>query len=283
MCIRDRANADDSTKSSLVDDVMDELVTSSVQKELPIFDYIHVDALELTGMNALFEKIWSSISKENLSGDISLEALNFYITNVPKAKKRRTLILIQNLDDLLNEKILQYFEKWISSKNSKLSVVCAGGHNVMIKEQINVMPSFKPHFTEIILNKVNKDEMLQMIITRLKSLLKPFYVKVNDKKEMTIYNNIREGQKQNIPDNVIAINHKINNKIIQLIAKNVANVSGSTCLLYTSLLLTSGFFNESVLDKVLTWSFSDIFCSGTSVVSLMAIGTLLCSLLLNDV
>lgn len=222
------ANADGSTKSSLVNDVMDELITSSVQKELPIFDYIHVDALELTGMNALFEKIWSAISKENLPGDISLEALNFYTTNVPKAKKRRTLILIQNIDNLLNEKTLQYFEKWISSKNSKLSVICVGGHNVMIKEQINVMPSFKPHFTEIIFNKVNKDELLQMIITRLKCLLKPFYVKVNEKKEMTIYNNIRKGQKQKLPDNVIVINHKINNKIIQLIARNVANVSGGT-------------------------------------------------------
>lgn len=90
------------------------------------------------------------------------------------------------------------------------------------------MPSLKAHFTEIKLNKVDKNELQQMIITRLKSLLKPFHVKVNDKKEMTIYNNIREGQNQKIPDNVIVINHKINNKITQLIAKNVANVSGST-------------------------------------------------------
>ncbi|CAI7265543.1 BEM_collapsed_G0040610.mRNA.1.CDS.1 [Saccharomyces cerevisiae] len=221
-------NADDSTKFQLVNDVMDELITSSARKELPIFDYIHIDALELAGMDALYEKIWFAISKENLCGDISLEALNFYITNVPKAKKRKTLILIQNPDNLLSEKILQYFEKWISSKNSKLSIICVGGHNVTIGEQINIMPTLKAHFTEIKLNKVNKNELQQMIITRLKSLLKPFHVKVNDKKEMTIYNNIREGQNQKIPDNVIVINHKINNKITQLIAKNVANVSGST-------------------------------------------------------
>lgn len=81
-----------------------------------------------------------------------------------------------------------------------------------IGEQINIMPTLKAHFTEIKLNKVNKNELQQMIITRLKSLLKPFHVKVNDKKEMTIYNNIREGQNQKIPDNVIVINHKINNK-----------------------------------------------------------------------
>lgn len=113
-------------------------------------------------------------------------------------------------------------------ENSKLSIICVGGHNVTIGEQINIMPTLKAHFTEIKLNKVNKNELQQMIITRLKSLLKPFHVKVNDKKEMTIYNNIREGQNQKIPDNVIVINHKINNKITQLIAKNVANVSGST-------------------------------------------------------
>ena len=155
-----------------------------------------------------------------------MEALNFYFTNVPKAKKRRTLILIQNLDNRLNKTIIQHFNKWISSENSKLSAVCIG--DVDITEQINMIPLLQGHFKKIILDKVNKDELRQAIISHLTSLLKPFYVRVNDKKQMSLYSNIRGGQKQELPDNVNAINHNINSKITELIAKNIANISDST-------------------------------------------------------
>lgn len=60
-------NADVPAKSRLVCDVMNELVTSSAQKELPYFDYIYIDALELTEVNALFEKIWTAVSKDKLA------------------------------------------------------------------------------------------------------------------------------------------------------------------------------------------------------------------------
>ncbi|EJS42640.1 sir3p [Saccharomyces arboricola H-6] len=221
-------NENEPAKSRLVREVMDELVTSSNHKELPIFDYIFTDALEFTDIKIFFERVWTFISGETLSGDISLEALNFYFTKVSKSKKRRTLILVQNVDHLLNKETLQCFEKWISSKNSKLSIIGIGGDNAVIKEQINMLPSFKSHFSEIVLDSITKDDLQEMVISHITSSLKPFYVKVNDKNEMALYNNIREEQKQRLPENVISINHKINKKIIKLIAKNMANVSNDT-------------------------------------------------------
>ncbi|CAI4047209.1 chromatin-silencing protein SIR3 SKDI_12G4700 [Saccharomyces kudriavzevii IFO 1802] len=212
----------------LVKEVMDELIISSKQKELPIFDYIYIDALEFTDMKVIFERIWTAISKETLPGDISLEALNFYFINVPKAKKRKTLLLIQDLDNILNEKTLHYFEKWISTENSKLSVIGIGRDNAVIKQQINATPSLKPHFTEIILDKVTKGDLQRRTVPYLKSLLKPFYVRVNEKNEMTIYNDSCEKQEQKLPKGVITVTHTINNKIIEPIAKNIAHLSDNT-------------------------------------------------------
>ncbi|QID86991.1 hypothetical protein GRS66_009646 [Saccharomyces pastorianus] len=219
---------DESTKSVLVKEVMEELVTSSKQNELPIFDYIYIDALEYNDNKRFFEKIWTAISKDALSGDISLEALNFYFTSVPKAKKRKTLILIQNFDNISSKETSEYFEKWISSENSKLSIIGVGRGNEAMKRQMNETPAFESYFTTITLNKITKDDLQRMIVKHLQSLLKPFYIRVNGKKEIALYNDISEGEKQKLPKNVSAIDHIINTKIIELIAKNIANMSDTT-------------------------------------------------------
>ncbi|CAI4048578.1 hypothetical protein SUVZ_12G4650 [Saccharomyces uvarum] len=218
-------NEDESAKSMLVKKVMEELVASSKQNELPIFDYIYIDALEYSDTKGFFERIWTAISKDALSGDISLEALNFYFTSVPKAKKRRTLILVQNFDNISSKETSQYFGKWISSENSKLSIIGVGKDHEPVNKLMNETPSFQSHFTTIILNKITKNDLQRMIVSHLTSLLKPFYVRVNSKKEMALYNDISEVEKQKLPENVSAIDHIISTKIIELIAKNIANVS----------------------------------------------------------
>ncbi|CAI4047422.1 hypothetical protein N7582_004100 [Saccharomyces uvarum] len=221
-------NEDVSAKFMLAKEVMEELVTSSKQNELPIFDYIYIDALEYSDTKGFFERIWTAISKDALSGDISLEALNFYFTSVPKAKKRRTLILVQNFDHISSKETSRYFGKWISSENSKLSIIGVGSNNETIKKLMNESPSFQSHFTSIMLSKITKDDLQRMIVSYLQSLLKPFYVRMNGKKVMALHNDISEVEKQKLPENVSAIEHIINTKIIELIAKNIANVSGTT-------------------------------------------------------
>lgn len=87
---------------------------------------------------------------------------------------------------------------------------------------------FQSHFTSIMLSKITKDDLQRMIVSYLQSLLKPFYVRMNGKKVMALHNDISEVEKQKLPENVSAIDHIINTKIIELIAKNIANVSDTT-------------------------------------------------------